>query len=396
MLEATARRIFSLFGFREIRTPLFESTDLFSRGIGGGTDIVDKEMYTFADRKGRSLTLRPEGTAGVVRAAIEHNLLQEGKAPRLYYIGPMFRYERPQAGRYRQHWQIGVEAFGASGAALDAEVIHLCMELLSAFGLPGLRARINSIGCPDCRPIYRERLKTHIGTRLGAMCPDCVRRFEINPLRLLDCKTESCQQGLSGVPVMKDCLCAPCAEHFSVLKTALTALSVPYDEAPRLVRGFDYYTRTVFEVVSDKLGAQNAVAGGGRYDRLVEELGGPSTPAVGFSTGMERVLMACEACGTLSAPVDGPRVFIAVMRSEDIPLALALAAELRKQGVSCLLGGEARSLKSQLRRAGQEGVAFTAILGEEEVRQGTVTLKTMSTGGQQMVPQRDLAGLIRA
>jgi len=292
VLESSTRDVLSRYGYREVRTPIFEATDLFVRSVGEATDIVRKELYTFEDRKGRSLTLRPEGTAPLVRAYLEHSLGQTDPLTRLYYIGPMFRYERPQAGRYRQFWQIGAELLGPAAPAADVEMIDLFYWILRAAGLAEITVHVNSLGDATCRPVYRERLRDYFTAQSDRLCGDCRERLKTNPLRILDCKVPSCQPVLAGAPSVLDSLCEPCREHFDAVRAGLDALGISQETAPRLVRGLDYYTRTVFEAYAAELGAQNAVGGGGRYDELVREFGGPATPAIGFSIGMERLLMA--------------------------------------------------------------------------------------------------------
>jgi histidyl-tRNA synthetase len=291
-LESSTRDVMSRYGYREVRTPIFEATDLFVRSVGEATDIVRKELYTFEDRKGRSLTLRPEGTAPLVRAYLEHSLGQADPLTRLYYIGPMFRYERPQAGRYRQFWQIGAELLGPSTPAADVEMIDLFFWILRAAGLGEITVHVNSLGDSTCRPVYRERLRVYFASQSERLCGDCRERLKTNPLRILDCKVPSCQEVIGGAPSVLDSLCDACREHFDAVRAGLDALGIAQETAPRLVRGLDYYTRTVFEAYAAQLGAQNAVGGGGRYDELVREFGGPATPATGFSIGMERLLMA--------------------------------------------------------------------------------------------------------
>lgn len=325
-LEARLREILERYGYREVRTPMFESTDLFVRSVGESTDIVRKELYTFEDKGGRSLTLRPEGTAPLVRAYLEHSMGHGQPMARLYYIGAMFRYERPQAGRFRQFAQVGAELLGPGGPAADGEMIDLFVAVMRGVGLEEATVLLNTLGDAACRPVYREKIREYFGERVNDLCGDCKERLRTNPLRILDCKVPSCQPVLAGAPRMLDFLCEPCREHFEGVQTALRALAIPFTIAPRLVRGLDYYTRTVFEVHSGALGAQSAVGGGGRYDLLVEEFGGPAVPALGFSIGLERLLLAV---GPAAAGAGAPDVVIISREPGAAFEALALARELR-------------------------------------------------------------------
>ena len=326
-LESRTRDILSRYGYREVRTPMFEATDLFVRSVGEATDIVRKELYTFQDRKGRSLTLRPEGTAPLVRAYLEHSLGHADPTTRLYYIGPMFRYERPQAGRYRQFWQIGAELLGPPAPAADAEMIDLFVSILRGAGLHGISVHVNSLGDDVCRPVYRESLRAYFTANVDRLCEDCRERLKTNPLRILDCKVPSCQPVIAGAPSVLDSLCDPCRQHFDGVKAALDALGLAHTEVPRLVRGLDYYTRTVFEAYAEGIGAQNAVGGGGRYDQLVRDFGGPATPSIGFSIGMERLLMSTG--GLEQESVLKPDVCIVAQEPEAALSALRLARALR-------------------------------------------------------------------
>jgi histidyl-tRNA synthetase len=363
-LEARTRDILSRYGYREVRTPLFESTELFVRSVGEATDIVRKELYTFDDRKGRSLTLRPEGTAPLVRAYLEHSLGHGEPATRLYYIGPMFRYERPQAGRYRQFWQIGAELLGPAQAAADAEMIDLFVAILRGIGLQGIRVLLNSLGDATCRPVYRERIRDHFAAGEARLCADCAERLRTNPLRILDCKVPSCQEVIASAPSVLDSLCDPCREHFREVNDALAALGIDHDIAPRLVRGLDYYTRTVFEVHAAGLGAQNAVGGGGRYDQLVRDFGGPATPSIGFSIGMERLLLATgglEGGAALRADV-----CVVALSPESSVEALALARDLRTldapTGVRVVTDVSGRSSSAQMKWASKLQVRYVVFV----------------------------------
>ncbi|MGI6037166.1 MAG: histidine--tRNA ligase [Limnochordia bacterium] len=389
-MEEVIRRVCGQFAYQEIRTPIFEHTELFERGIGEATDIVEKEMYTFSDRGGRSLTLRPEGTAPVVRAYLENKLYGTAGPARLYYYGPMFRYERPQAGRYRQFHQLGIEAIGSQSPMVDAECIDLATSIFREMGLVDLHIQLNSIGCPQCRPNYREKLKELTKPHLEGLCSSCQSRWERNPMRILDCKEEGCQERLAGLPGMDEYLCSECADHLAELQSYLQALEIPYEMNPRLVRGFDYYTKTVFEVISSDIGAQAAIAGGGRYDGLVEECGGKPTPAVGFAAGLERILLALEAAGKKLPTLDQVDVFVAFLGSGTGPVALEIAQGLRKQGRRVEVEVQGRSLKAQLKRADRLGVQEVIIVGEGELERGEVTIRDMETGEQRQVPWRSL------
>lgn len=385
-LEAATRRVFHTFGYGEIRTPMFEHTELFQRGIGETTDIVQKEMYTFMDRGDRSLTLRPEGTAPVVRAYVEHKLYAGVQPVKLYYIGPMFRYERPQAGRYRQFHQIGAEAMGSADAAVDAEMIAMPITLYEEMGLRDVQVLLNSIGCPVCRPAYRELLRAHLAPRREELCGTCQTRYERNPLRLLDCKVPRCRELTEDVPSILDTLCDECRDHFAAVRTHLDRMGLTYQLEKRLVRGFDYYTKTVFELVSPHLGAQDAVGGGGRYDGLVAEMGGPDTPAVGFAVGVERLLLALEAEGREKG--DGlarPHVYVAALGPDDRAQVVELTYRLRRAGVYAEMDYAGRSLRAQMRAAGQRGAAHVAIVGGEEAQRGMVRLRDMNTGAEREV-----------
>ncbi|MBD3348685.1 MAG: histidine--tRNA ligase [Candidatus Eisenbacteria bacterium] len=375
--EDTARR----FGYRDIRLPVFEQTELFARGIGDATDIVRKEMYTFADRKGRSLTLRPEGTAGTVRAYIEHNMGESARVTKLRYFCPMFRYERPQAGRYRQFWQWGLEAIGSMSPSVDAEIIHFCVSLFTNLGIEGSVAKLNSAGCKSCTPAYNEALREHLAPRLDEFCPDCSERYERNPRRMFDCKNESCLALLADAPSILDSLCDECRQHFESVLEYLDRMSVPYEVDKGLARGLDYYTRTIFEVHYPGLGAQSALCGGGRYDDLVEELGGKPTPAVGVSAGVERLMLAYESESGGTGQEPGPEIYIVSMGERAEREAAGLAAGLRADR-SVELDHQGRSMKAQMREAGRLGARVAIIVGEDELERGAVSVKDMETGDQ--------------
>jgi histidyl-tRNA synthetase len=381
-LETRIRDIARRFGYGEIRTPMFEATELFIRGVGETTDIVEKEMYTFLDKGGRSMTLRPEWTAPVVRAMLEHNLLGQG-AQRLYYVGPFFRYERPQAGRYRQANQFGIECFGYAGPEADVEVMHVAYELLRAYRVPGVVLHVNSIGDDCCRPAYREALLGHFRPHAAALSADSQRRLERNPLRILDSKAPEDRELIASAPTFGDTLCEACAAHFAGVRALLAAIGIPFVVAPRLVRGFDYYTRTVFEFISDALGAQSTVCGGGRYDDLVRSLGGPTTPAVGFGLGIERFLMVLEALGEGAAPVRHGIAAIALgaqARAELVPLVAALRAT---GDVPVTIDYGDGKLPAHFKKADRANARAALILGDDERGRGIVIARDLANREQQ-------------
>jgi len=389
-VEAIAREVFDLYGYQELRLPLLERTELFARSIGADTDIVAKEMYTFPDRHGESLTLRPEATASVVRAVLE-NRLERGPGVKKYYtIGPMFRYERPQKGRYRQFHQINCEALGTDAPELDAEVILMLMDLLKRLGLTRVRLLLNSLGCPECQVDFKARLSLFLAGKVG-WCPDCQRRRETNPLRVLDCKSQHCQDLIKKAPVLKDCLCEACASHYARVQELLKEFQVPYEENPRLVRGLDYYTRTAFEVAASGLGAQDAVAGGGRYNGLARDLGGPDLPSIGFAIGEDRLL---EVLPTEVGQGPNQKVFLAALGGAARERAFRLLQELRGQGLAAEMDFEDRSLKAQMSLADRLGAAHVVILGDRELEQGQATLRRMADGEQQQVPLDRLAAVL--
>jgi len=389
-VETRFREVLARYGYGEIRTPMFEPTELFQRGVGTSTDIVQKEMYTFQDRKGRSLTLRPEGTAAVARAVVEHKLLATGQPQKMWYLGPMFRYERPQAGRYRQHSQVGAELLGVESPAGDFEMIALFVDLLDAVGLRQTRVLLNSVGDATCRPAFTETLRTYLRAHLSELCPDCVRRTEENPLRVLDCKVPGCREVARGIPRIQDHLCPACRAHQDELRTLLDRAEIPFEMADHLVRGLDYYTRTVFEVEHGGLGAQSAVGGGGRYDRLIEDVGGPSTPGVGFSSGVERILLALEAEGAALPGALTPEIMlVTVGEGEERREAMRLARRLRRRfRVDLDLRG--RGLAAQMKAADRAGATLALLIGEGELAAREWTLKTLATGAQERVPDREL------
>jgi histidyl-tRNA synthetase len=387
-MEAAARETFEPYGYREIRLPIFERTELFARGIGEGTDVVDKEMYTFQDRGGESVTLRPEATASLLRAYIEHQLHREPKPVRLYTMGPMFRYERPQAGRYRQFHQINVEALGEAAPALDAEVVAMLGAFFEGLGLADrVRLHLNAIGDAACRPAFRAALVSYLEAHGSELCEECRARVHRNPLRVLDCKRPGCQAVIEKAPSILEALCDPCRSHFADVQRHLGDLGVRFAVTPRLVRGLDYYVRTTFEVVTGDLGAQNAVAGGGRYDGLVEALGGPPDPGIGFAIGMERVALLLGAADRAVPPA----VLIVPLGGAAVARGLALAQALRAQGLGTDLAFGGRRLRAELERANRAGIRQVVIVGDDELRDGVASLRDMDTGEQRRVP---LAGLV--
>ena len=376
-IEDAAKYIFELYGFSEIRIPVLEFTDVFARSLGTTTDIVEKEMYTFTDRDGSSLTLRPEGTAGVVRAYIENSMYAKSSVSKLYYTGMMFRHERPQKGRFRGFYQIGAELIGPEEPSSDAELTAMLWRFFEEIKLTRfLTLEISSLGDQNCRPQYKEKLVSYFTPQQGDLCEDCQRRLHANPLRILDCKQKRCKEIAADAPSMLDNLCEDCETHFNTVKENLKSVGIPFTINPKIVRGLDYYTRTVFEITTDELGAQNAVAAGGRYDGLVKELGGPSTPAVGFAMGIERIALLQEKAQPqgFQKEVD---VFIAHLGEEARKAAFPLASELREKGVSTETEYGEKSLKSQLKRADKLGVNYTFIIGEEELNRGIVKVRNM-------------------
>jgi histidyl-tRNA synthetase len=382
-IEQAAHQLFARYGYREIRTPVFEETQLFARGIGADTDIVAKEMYTFEDRdeEKTSLTLRPEATAGIVRAVIEHSLYQTDPALKVYALGPMFRRERPQKGRYRQFHQVDVEAFGMERPSIDVEIIQVALDYLKVCGLPQSELLLNSVGDAKCRPAYVETLRAALRAHAGRLCADCQRRTETNPLRVLDCKVPEDQAVIESLPKISDHLCAECRDHFGEVRRELELLEIPYRLNHRLVRGLDYYTRTTFEVVSSGLGSQNSVLGGGRYDGLVRDLGGPDLSGIGFALGMERLVML------LPARPDEPRcdVFLAVLAAGALDRALLAQRALRDAGVRVLMDHEGHGLKSQMKKADKLGARYVAIMGEDELADDVWTVRDMTASSQERV-----------
>ena len=386
-LENHARRIFRAYGFAEIRVPVVEKTELFCRSIGETTDIVEKEMYTFDDKSGHSLTLRPEGTAPVIRSFIENKLYARDSVAKLYYLGPMFRYERPQKGRYRQFHQIGAEIIGVEDPKIDAQLLAMLSHYFEAVEIGDVELQINSLGCPECRPGYRNALTAFLEERLPALCDDCRRRYLTNPLRVLDCKVPGCKEATVAAPAMLDHLCQGCDSHFVRVKGYLRDLGTPFAVNPRMVRGLDYYSKTTFEMVTNSLGSQNAVAAGGRYDGLVRDLGGPALPGIGFAMGVERLVLMKN-----SQQVEPPRpeLFIAALGEAAANHAFRLMTSLQRRCIHCEMDYEGKSLKSQLRRADKLRARHVLILGESELAAGTAPLRDMDGGTQDSLP---LAGM---
>ncbi|NLA73903.1 MAG: histidine--tRNA ligase [Deltaproteobacteria bacterium] len=387
-IEKNARDVFRVFGFKEIRTPLLEWTELFTRGIGEETDIVSKEMYTLSDSKGRNQTLRPEATASVVRAYIEHRLYQFNPVQKLFSIGPMFRHERPQKGRFRQFHQINAELFGDPGPQSDAELINMAMHIFQRVGLNDVTLNINSLGCASCRGEFKSRLTAFLSDRSGELCGECLRRSELNPLRVFDCKIESCRSAMTGAPLILDYLCDECRNHFNAVKQLLDDLGIKYEVNRLLVRGLDYYSRSTFEIQTSRLGAQSAVAGGGRYDGLVSELDGPPHSGMGFAIGFERLAALLEEdAGPLTT---GPDLFIIALGDEAFKKAFLWTDSLRKQGVSVEMEYDAKGLKAQMKRADKLNAKRVLIAGEDELSKGRVVLRDMETKKQEEIGMVDL------
>lgn len=387
-IEQYMRDICKTYGFNEIRTPIFEDTKLFLRGIGETTDVVQKEMYTFStgDHTDQTFTLRPENTASAVRAYLENKVYGKEGLTKWFYIGPMFRHDKPQAGRYRQFHQFGAEVLGSQSPVVDSEVICMILQLLRSFGLQDLNVEVNSVGCPNCRPAYREKLIAFFEPKKEQLCPDCQERLYKNPLRILDCKNETCKDLSVGAPEIHEHLCTECHDHFEEVKTLLDAANVQYNLNPRLVRGLDYYTKTAFEVQYTPLGAQSAVAGGGRYDGLVEQLEGPSTPAIGFAMGMERLLLALEKQNLLPEPAVDPSVFVVVLGDAAKVEAFKIVQSVREHYIPCEMDGQGKSMKAQLKYANKINAKYVIILGDDELANGEAIVRFMETSEQETVP----------
>ena len=382
-VEKKIRELCGLYGYHEIRTPMFEHTELFHRGIGEGTDVVDKEMYTFTDRGNRSITLRPENTAAAVRSYLQNKLFADTALVKLFYIGSMFRYDRPQAGRMREFHQFGIEALGEQNPMVDAETILLALDFLESLGLKDLKLSLNSVGCPKCRPVYRQKLQEFFRDKLDVLCNDCKTRFEKNPMRILDCKADADKGFMQDAPKITDCLCEECREHFDGLQGYLKDLGVSFELDSRLVRGLDYYTKTAFEIKYEPLGAQSAVAGGGRYDGLIEEIGGKPTPAVGFAAGLERVLLALEQQNLLPARQADTDVFVVALGDAAQAPAFELLIRLRRAGLRAAMDYAGRSMKAQMKQAGKSDAHFALILGEDEIKEQAVVCRDLQKSEQQ-------------
>lgn len=394
-VESVLRDVCREFNYQEIRTPIFEHTELFQRGIGDGTDVVDKEMYTFNDRSGRSITLRPENTAAVVRSFVENKLYAEPMPLKVFYIGPMFRYDRPQAGRMRQFHQFGVEAMGSPSPVVDAETILLAITVFKRLGLKDLKLKINSVGCPKCRPQHRTLLQDYFRPHLKELCEDCQSRFDRSPLRILDCKVDHDKPFMAGAPKITDSLCEECHDHFEMVKKLLDEAGVDYEVDSTLVRGLDYYTKTAYEVQYSPLGAQSAVGGGGRYDGLVEELGGPSTPGVGFAMGLERIILALEKQGLLKSEKEAIDVFAVVPDEGGTADAFKAVMTLREAGYSCDMNQIGRSMKAQMKQADRAGARFALIFGEEERSRGAVTVRNMADSSQEEIKRSEIVSYMK-
>ncbi len=393
-IEKIARALFEDFGFKEIRIPIMERTELFAKSIGEDTDIVEKEMYTFPDRKGDLITLRPEATASVCRSYIQHKLYAKDPVRKFYTIGPMFRRERPQKGRYRQFYQINAEIIGVDSPLVDVELIFILLTLFSRLSVSDVAAHINSLGCPECRPEFKAALSDFLTSSSGDLCSDCVRRKDRNPLRVLDCKVPACRTAMTDAPSILDHLCPACNEHFDIVKGALKALNVPFTVDKKLVRGLDYYTRTTFEIQTGELGAQNAVAGGGRYDGLIKALGGPDTPATGFAIGFDRLAEITDLNRKDLAQT--PDIYIAALGEKNQSLAFEWKCALGLEGIQGDMEFGDKSLKSQMKRAHRLGAKHALIVGDNEVKEGAVILRDMTTKVQMPIPIEDVVEHIKA
>jgi len=385
-LEGVLRMAANQYGYRELRTPIFEHTELFCRGVGENTDIVEKEMYTFTDKGERSLTLRPEATAATVRAFVEHKLYAGPQPTKLYYMGPMFRYDRPQAGRFRQFHQFGVEVLGSADPGVDAEIIAMAMDIYNRLGLKNLTVVLNSVGCPACRPLHRQALHRFLEPLREKLCATCQGRFDKNPLRILDCKNEKCRDLIREAPSIADTLCPDCSQHFFQVQEYLTALKIHFEVDPHLVRGLDYYRQTAFEIVAQGIGTQASIGGGGRYDGLVEQCGGPPMPGIGYALGLERILLALEQQGIEVGTPLPLHVFVASLGDKARLKGAVLAQQLRQQGLVVERDYLDRSLKAQLKSADRQQACYTLIIGEEELQKGEVILRRMVDSSQTVLP----------
>lgn len=384
-LEVT-RKIADLFSYREVHLPIFEQTELFARGIGDTTDVVEKEMYTFTDKGGRSITLRPELTASMVRSYLEHNMAGSRQPVKLWEVGPMFRYERPQKGRYRQFWQLDFEAIGSDSPLVDLEVIMTAIELFRSLGMSNLEVILNSVGCPKCRPVYREALMNFLRPKMTELCGTCQNRYERNPLRILDCKDDKCKEITEGAPAIFESLCQECSDHFDSVTSGLDSLGVIYHIDKRLVRGLDYYTKTAFEVQSGDLGAQNAVCGGGRYDNLSEAIGGPHVPGVGFAAGLDRIILTMEQQNCSFGKEPSPSVYVVCVDEQAQSAAIEVLYRLRREGISADMDYMGRGMKAQIKSAVNGGSLVACIIGGDEVARGVVMVKDLEKSQQEEVP----------
>jgi len=377
-LRETAKNTARLFGYSEIQTPVFEHTELFQRGVGDTTDVVQKEMYTFEDKAGRSITLRPEGTASVARAYLEHSLYALPAPVKLFYDITCYRYEKPQAGRMREFHQFGIESYGSDSPMLDAEIIAVANTIFENLGIRGLKLNINSIGCPECRKKYNEALVDYLKKNVETLCPTCHERLEKNPMRVIDCKNPACKEVAQGAPSILDSICDECSEHFEKVQKHLTDMGIEFSVDPSIVRGLDYYTKTVFEFVSTDIGAQGTVCGGGRYDNLIESLGGSKTSGIGFATGLERLLLVMEAQGIEIPGAPMPDIYIASMGESDF--AMKLCHQLRKAGVHAMCDLDNKSLKAQMKNADRMNTRYSVVIGSDEIAAGKVKVKNMESG----------------
>ncbi len=394
-VEEQIKKICKEFGYKEIRTPMFESTELFERGVGDTTDVVQKEMYTFLDKGGRSITLKPEGTSPIVRSFVENSVYAAPQPTKLYYLYPCFRYEKPQAGRLREFHQFGIEVFGSHTPSIDAEVISLAMELLGRLGVTGIELNINSIGCPVCRKEYNEKLKDFFRPHLGELCETCRERFEKNPLRILDCKCDNCKEIAKNAPMLIDHICDDCSKHFESLKKYLEIMKIPYNVDATIVRGLDYYTKTVFEIISHNEGSEGTICGGGRYDGLVSEIGGPEMPGVGFGMGLERLLLVLESIKKLPENDENPDIFIANIGDGADVFVQKLIYDLRCEGIAAERDYLARSVKAQMKYANKLQAKFSAVIGDDDISANCTNVKNMTTGESQEVKFSDMAEYLK-
>lgn len=394
-VEEQIKKICKEFGYKEIRTPMFESTELFERGVGDTTDVVQKEMYTFLDKGGRSITLKPEGTSPIVRSFVENSVYANPQPTKLYYMYPCFRYEKPQAGRLREFHQFGTEVFGSPTPSIDAEVISLAMSLLNRLGVTGIELNINSIGCPVCRKEYNEKLKDYFRPYLGELCETCRERFEKNPLRILDCKCDTCKTIAKDAPMLIDHICDECNTHFESLKKYLEIMEIPYNVDATIVRGLDYYTKTVFEIISHNEGSEGTICGGGRYDGLIAEIGGPEMPGVGFGMGLERLLLVLESIGKLPENAENPDIFIANIGDDADTFVQKLVYDLRKAGISAERDYLSRSVKAQMKYANKLLAKFSAVVGDDDIKNNRICVKNMETGESEDVGFSELTEYLK-